>query len=112
MLFHHLGGNENVVHIDEYKSCVNKILEEFIHHRLECCRGVGKTKEHHQGFEHPFVCFEGSFPLITFLDLSIVVPPLYIKLSEDLCVFQFIDDIGNERKCKDSASNGCQNPIV
>src|SRR5712692_6580887 len=24
---------------------------------------------------------------------------LYIKLSEDLCILQFINDIGNERKC-------------
>src|SRR5229473_454895 len=75
MLLHHLGGNEDVVHIDEYKSSVDKILEEFVHHRLEHCRGVGKTKEHHQGFKHSFVCLEGSFPFVTFLDSNIVVPP-------------------------------------
>src|SRR5713101_2873581 len=98
MLFHHLGGDEDVIHIDEYKSCVNEILEEFIHHRLESCRRVGKTKEHHQGFKHSFVHLEGSFPFIAFLDSNIVVAPSYIKLSEDLCILQFIDDIRNERK--------------
>src|SRR5713101_7644499 len=98
MLFHCLGGNDNVIHIDEYKSCVNEILEEFIHHRLECCRRVGKIKEHHQGFKHSFVCLEGNFPFISFLDSNIVVSPLYIKLGEDLCILQFIDNVRNKRK--------------
>src|SRR5712692_1417536 len=73
MLFHCLGSNEDVVHIDEYKFCVNEILEELIHHGLECCRRVGKTKEHHQGFKHPFIHLEGSFPFVTFLDSNIVI---------------------------------------
>src|SRR5713226_3547784 len=98
MLFHHLGGDENVIHIDEYKSCVNEILEEFIHHRLEHCRRINKTDEHHQGFKHPFVHLEGSFPSISFLDLNIIVSPSYIELGEDLCILQFINDIGNKRK--------------
>src|SRR5713101_1853083 len=98
MLFHHFGGNEDVVHIDEYKSCVNEILEEFIHHRLESCRRVGKTKEHHQGFKHSFVHLEGSFPFITFLDSNIILSPSYIELGEDLHILQFINDIRNKRK--------------
>src|SRR5713101_4317253 len=96
MLFHHLGGNENVIHIDEYKSCVDEILEQFIHHGLECHRRIGKTKEHHQRFKHSLVCLEGCFPFVTFLDLNIVVSPLYIELGKDLCILQFINDIRNE----------------
>ena len=88
MLLHCLGGNENVIHIDEYKSCVDEIPEESIHHRLEHCRRVGKTKEHHQRFKHSSVHFEGGFPFIAFLDLNIVISPTDIKLGEDLSILQ------------------------
>ena len=98
MVLHCLGGDENVIHIDEYKSCINKILEEFVHHRLEHCRGVGKTKEHHQRLKHSFVHLEGSFPFVTFLDSNVVISPSHIKLGKYLHILQFVDDIRNKRK--------------
>ena len=41
---------------------------------------------------------EGSFPLVTFLNSDIVISPSYIKLGEDLGVFKFVDEVGNQGK--------------
>ena len=39
---------------------------------------------------------EGSFPLVTFLDSDVVISPLYIKLGEDLGIFEFVNEIGDQ----------------
>ena len=39
---------------------------------------------------------EGGFPLVAFLDSDIVISPSYIKLGEDLGVFKFVDEVGNQ----------------
>ena len=49
-------------------------------------RGVGETKEHDCRFEENFVGDEGSFPLVSILDMNIVVSPLYIEFGKDFGV--------------------------
>ena len=39
---------------------------------------------------------EGGFPLVSFLYSDIVIPPPYVKLGEDLGVFEFVNEIGNQ----------------
>ena len=53
---------------------------------LEGGRGVGETKEHDGRFKEAFVDNEGSFPLVSVLDMDIVVSPLYIKFGKDFGV--------------------------
>ena len=36
---------------------------------------------------------EGCFPLVSLLDMNIVVPSLYIEFGEDLGIFEFIDEV-------------------
>ena len=39
---------------------------------------------------------EGGFPLVAFLNLDIVISPLYVKLGEDLGVFKFVDEVRDQ----------------
>ena len=39
---------------------------------------------------------EGGFPLVAFLNSDIVISPSYVKLGEDLGVFKFVDEVGNQ----------------
>ena len=50
---------------------------------LEGGRGVGETKEHDCRFKEAFVGDKGSFPLVSILDMDIVVSPSYIEFGED-----------------------------
>ena len=59
--------------------------------------GVGHSEEHDSRFIESLVGNEGCFPLVAFLDMNIVVPPLYVKLGENLCILEFINQIRDER---------------
>ena len=39
---------------------------------------------------------EGCFPLISILDVDIVVLPSDVKLGEVFCILEFIDKVGDE----------------
>ena len=78
------GVDKEVIHIDDKPSFSNHVAEGVVHKMLESGGGVGKSKEHHGGFEESLMGDEGRFPLVTVLDPYIVVPPSYVKLSEDL----------------------------
>ena len=41
---------------------------------------------------------EGGLPLVTFLDVDIVVPPSDIKLGEDLGIFEFVNEVRDKRE--------------
>ena len=41
---------------------------------------------------------EGHFPLISVLDVDIVVLPSNIKLGEVLCIFKFVNEVRDKRK--------------
>ena len=53
---------------------------------LEGSGGVGETEEHDSRFKEAFVGDESGFPLVSILDMDIVVSLLYIKFGEDLGV--------------------------
>jgi hypothetical protein len=60
----------------------NFFSEDVIHHCLEGCWGVCKAKKHDRWLEESFAYFKGGLPFISFLDVDIVVAPLYVKLGE------------------------------
>ena len=56
-------------------------------------RGVGHAEEYNSGLVESPVGNESGFPLISVLDSDIVISPLYIKLGEDLGVFEFVNEV-------------------
>jgi hypothetical protein len=40
-----------VVEIDRDDAFCDQVLEDLIHHGLECCRTIGEAEVHHQGFK-------------------------------------------------------------
>ena len=55
--------------------------------------GVDHAEEHNSGFIESPVGNESSFPLVSVLDSDIVISPLYVKLGEDLGIFEFVDEV-------------------
>ena len=90
------GEDEEVVHVDDKPSLGNHISEGVIHELLECSRGVVKTKEHDRRFKEPLVGDESHLPLVSILNVNIVVSPLNIKLGEVPGIFEFVDKVGDE----------------
>ena len=60
---------------------------------MESGGGIGHAKEHDSGFVESSVGNEGGFPLVSFLDSDVVIPQVYIKLGEDLGIFEFVNEI-------------------
>ncbi|KIJ10733.1 hypothetical protein PAXINDRAFT_85569, partial [Paxillus involutus ATCC 200175] len=72
--------------------------EDVIHQRLECRRGVAKSKEHNIRFKESMGRDEHRLPMITRFDLHVVVSPSDIEFRKDLRSFEFINEVGNEGK--------------
>ena len=90
--------DEEIIHIDNKPSLSNHILGGIIHKPLEGGRGVAQFKEHDSGFEEPFVSDEGGLPLVSFLDLNIVISRPDIHLGEDRCSFKLVNKVRDQRK--------------
>ena len=41
---------------------------------------------------------ESGLPLVAFLDVDIVISPLNIKLGKDFGVFEFVNEVGDQRE--------------
>ena len=54
-----------------------------------------RLKKHYGGFEKTSVGDEGSFPLITFVNLYVFIAPTHVKLCEDFSVLEFVHELGN-----------------
>jgi len=89
------GEDEEVIHIDDEPSFSDHVSEGIVHKSLEGGGGVGEAEEHNGRFKEAFVGDEGSLPLMSVLDADVVVAPSNVKLSEDLGIFEFIDEVGN-----------------
>ena len=91
------GGNEEVVHVDDESSLSDHVSEGVVHESLEHGRRVAETKEHDGWFKESFVSDESCLPLVTILDLDVVIPSSNIELGEVVGVFQLVHKIGDER---------------
>src|ERR1700677_2160238 len=75
----------NIVHVDSNNGPLEGVLRDdilvyLIHHCLEGCRGVAKSKKHDSGLKESISCFERCLVFITFFDSNIVVSPSYVEL--------------------------------
>ena len=83
-----VGVDKDIVHIAYDLAVVDEILEDIIHHCLECHGGVTQSEEHDGWLKQSSVSSECSLPLIPFLDLHVVESPLEIKYSEELSIVE------------------------
>src|SRR5260221_4206004 len=89
-----VGVDKDIIHIAYGLTIVDEILEDIVHHCLECHGGVTQSKEHDSWLKQPSVSLEHSLPLIPFLDPHVVESPLEVKYSEELGVVEAGYDIG------------------
>ena len=82
MMFDRVGIYQDVVHIYCHIALVNEVLKDVNHHHLESGWTIGEAEEHDKGFEDASIHSKGGFPLITLLDLYVVISPTYIQLRE------------------------------
>ena len=81
-----VGVDKDVIHIAYDLTIVDEILEDIIHHCLECCRGVTQSEEHDGWLKQSLVSSKCSLPLIPFLDPHIVESPSEIEYGEELSI--------------------------
>ena len=90
--------DEEVIHVDNKPSFCDHIAEIVVHELLKGSRRVGEAKKHHGWFKKSFMGDESSFPLVSILDVDIVISPANIKLGKDLYSLEFINKVGDKRK--------------
>ena len=66
-------------------------MEDVVHHGLERGRRVSQAEEHDSRFKEAFTSFEGHLPFVPLFDLDVVIPPVDIKLGEQLSSSQVVD---------------------
>jgi len=92
------GEDEEVIHIDDKPSFSNHVSEGIVHKSSEGGGGVGEAEEHNGRFKEAFVGNKGGLPLMSIFDADVVVAPSDVKLSEDFCISEFVDEVGNQGK--------------
>ena len=80
-----------------HPSAIISLKESDMNH-WKVGRGVGHAEEHNSGFIESPVGNESGFPLVSVLDSDVVISPLYIKLGEDLGVFEFVNEVRDQRE--------------
>ena len=85
-----LGGDEKVIHIDNEPSFSNHVPEGVIHELLEHDKRVAKIKEHHYRFKESLECDKSCLPLVTILDMNVIISPLNVELDEVVSIFQLV----------------------
>ena len=93
VIFVIVGVDEEVIYVDDKPSFCNHIPERVRHELLESGGRVGHAEEHNSGFIESPVGNESGFPLVSLLDSDVVISPSYIKLGEDLGIFEFVDEV-------------------
>ena len=92
------GEDKEVIHVDDKPSFCNHVSEGVVHELLECHWGVGESEEHHRWFKEAFMRDEGSLPLVAIFDVHIVVSPADVKLGEQFGIFEFVNEVRDERE--------------
>jgi hypothetical protein len=98
MFFESTASDENVVEINSNLALSNEIGKDWVHKWLKGCRQVCQAKEHYFGLIQALVGDKGSLPFIAFPNTDIVIAPMNIKLSKDLCILELINNISSQRE--------------
>ena len=93
---HVFGEDEDIVEIDDDLATGNKVSKERVHHSLKRSGRVRQPKEHNHRFEESAIGRKRGLPFVTFRNPYIVVSPAHIKLGEDVCAFELIEQLLNE----------------
>ncbi|KAG5349515.1 hypothetical protein C0989_003337 [Termitomyces sp. Mn162] len=96
VLLQHFGVNEDVVEVHAYYTLCNEVSEDVVYHSLESGWAVGETKEHNKWLKQSPVGLEGHLPLVSFLNMHIVVTLPDIQFSEVSCTLEVVDELGDE----------------
>ncbi|KAG5349395.1 hypothetical protein C0989_004193 [Termitomyces sp. Mn162] len=89
------GVDEDVVKVHAHYTLHNEVQEDVVHYGLEGGWAVGETEEHNKWLKQ-FLVLEGCLPLISLLNVHIVVTPLDIQFSEVSCTLEVVDELGDE----------------
>jgi hypothetical protein len=107
------GEDQEIVHVNYEPSFSNDVTEKVVHESLKRGGGVVHAKEHDRRFEEAFMGEEGALPLISVLDVDVVIAPSNVKFGKDLSSFEFVDEVRDEGKRVGIASGvGVQVSIV
>jgi hypothetical protein len=96
MFFNGLREDENVIEVNTNDAFQDKVLKDFVHHRLKRGRTIHKTEEHYQGFKQPVIRPKCALPLIAFLHPNIVVAPSDIQLCEVMSTAKLINEFRDQ----------------
>ncbi|KAG5349449.1 hypothetical protein C0989_003875 [Termitomyces sp. Mn162] len=92
----HFGVDKDVVEVHAYYTLCNEVPEDVVHHGLEGGWAVGEIKEHNKWLKQSLVGPEGCLPLVSLLNVHIVVTPPDIQFSEVSCALEVVDELGDE----------------
>jgi len=90
--------HHEVVHIDDEPSFREVICKDMVHEHLKGRWRIALAKEHHRRFIKPIKSSESDLPLVSLLDLNIVVPPLDIRFGEILEMLESVNKVGDTRE--------------
>ncbi|KAG5335719.1 hypothetical protein C0989_000561 [Termitomyces sp. Mn162] len=96
VFFQHFGVDEDVVKVYAHYALHDEVPENVVHHSLEGGGAVGESKEHNKQLEQSSVGLESDLPLVSILDMHIVVAPPDVQFSEVLHTLEVVDELGDE----------------
>ncbi|KNZ76364.1 hypothetical protein J132_10643 [Termitomyces sp. J132] len=92
----HFGVDEDVVEVHAHYTLCNEVPEDVVHHGLKGGWAVSETKENNEWLEQCPVGPEGCLPLVSLLNVHIVVTPPDVQFSEVLHTLEVVDELGDE----------------
>lgn len=90
--------NSEVIHIDFEPVFCNHISKNVIREGLEGGRSIAKVTEYDCGFEESEKNNKSHFLLVQFLNLNIIISPVYVKVDESSGILHIINEFGDKRK--------------
>ena len=107
------GVDTDVVHINCQPFFCYHIGEDMVHKGLECRWCIAKPEEHHCWFEESKGSDEGSFPLVFFTNVDVVIVPPDVKFREEGGIFHVINEFWDEQqRVHISNGVGIEIPVV
>ncbi|KAG6859862.1 hypothetical protein C0993_003367 [Termitomyces sp. T159_Od127] len=105
--------DEDVIKVYAHYTLHDEVSEDVIHHCLESGWTVGESEEHDKGFKQSTIGLEGSLPLISFLNVHIVVAPPDVQFGEVPRPPEIIDELGDEEeRVAILHHHGVKDPVV
>ena len=88
----------DVVHVNFQPLFSYHVGEDVVHKGLECRWCIAKSEEHHCWFKKSQGGDEGSFPLVFFTNMDVVIAPSDVKLREEGGILHVVGEFGDEEQ--------------